>query len=149
MGEQSPGNIFDEAGRKHQKSPLRKEKREKRLAKPISPSSKNKPVSADEDVLNMFKRMREIQDSINGKMLDIFEKSKLPQEKVEGFLKEPVGLPEQKKAQIDHEMQKLESEVKKTLGAKATTGAKQVQAKKEEIKRKKKFIGKRRNWLEM
>lgn len=151
MAEQEPGNIFDEAGKQQSKPPFKKKKGKRPVPIPDAAKRLKKPKDAfvDDEVKGMFERMREIQESIQGKMLDIFEKSNLPQEKVQQLMEEPEKLPKQQKEYLDKEMEKLENEFVNVLGKRAKTGSRLIQEKKKQAKRKKKFLGKRRDWLEM
>lgn len=120
---------------------------EKPSKKKIPPKVAN--VELDDEMKEIFSKMRKMRDDLEAKMLDVYESKAINQDILNQYLKEEKEPPPGIKKKTDQQLTELKNQVQKILGKKADMGVEKVKDKKKSSSRKKKFIGKRQNWLEM
>lgn len=152
MEKDDSGSIFDRASDLSKKRRLLQKKKKK--PEPALPAQKFQSMIEAEpkgnpEVTSMFTRMREMQEDLEAKMLELYSKIGVSRTIAEEFFNDPKNMASRKKEEIDNQIIKLEEQMTKILGVRAKQVAKQFKTTKESEKRTQKFIGQRRKWLKM
>lgn len=148
-------SIFDEASKMRRKEVRKKAPKEEVEAKaPMSDEAfrlmteaeLTKELESDEA---KYQAMKERYDEIMGEMADAYDKSPVTRQLVEEQMKHPGAFKAEVWQKLEKAREQIEQEVKAVIGDKAVKKDQQKVAKKQDAKHKKKFIGQRRNWLQM
>lgn len=151
MEKDDSGSLFDKAAEMERKRRLlkKKKKRPEGSSAPKSPSPTVVQSEQPDEFKDMFKRMREMRDDLEGQMLDLYSKVGVSRAIADEFFSNSQNVPPRKKEEIDNEISKLESQLTKILGVRAKKVTQQYKEAKEGEKRKQKSIGQRRKWIQM
>lgn len=147
MEKDDSGSLFDKAAEIERRRRLLKKKKRAESSAAVK-SVEQRPIQEDE-FSEMFSRMRQMRDDLEGQMLDLYSKAGVSRSTVDEFISDPKNVPESKQQEIEQEVARLEAQLAKILGARAKKVSQKVQEEKQGEKRKHKMIGQRRKWIQM
>lgn len=149
MDKGDSGSIFDEAARARKKKRLLRKKKLDPSHAPAPKTSSSATVPMDDEFKEMFAKMRDMREDLEGRVLDLYAKAGVSRTVAETFFADAKNVPVEKKSVIENEIAKLEKQLTDILGTRTKKVTQQFKEDKDSDKRKKKLIGQRRKWLQM
>jgi predicted phage gp36 major capsid-like protein len=151
MEKDDSGSLFDKAAEIERKRRLlkKKKKRAEEHSAPRSSASATAQPQKTDEFSEMFQRMREMRDDLEGQMLDLYSKVGVSRAIAEEFFSNSENIPASQKSSIDNDISKLEAQMTKILGVRVKKATQHIREAKETDKRKQKSIGQRRKWIQM